>query len=334
MSEQETASRLLEKSKEAFALAVELYNRPTLKFHAETCSIILCNAWELMLKAHLVQTQGIDSIYYTDNPDRTLSLNACLKKVFTNDKSPLRLNMDALIDFRNINTHFITDEYEIVFGPFLQVAVTNFADQLLELHGIDITDVIPENHLALTVKRGDIDPETIRAKYEPKVAQRLLKAHQNAMELVGPDRNPKIAVIYETSFRITKNPDEADFAVRVDKSSDTPVAIVREIKNSSEHFPYTARGVVDEVNRLLKKKKINVVYPNAERESFSLYDFGLFVKAFGMKQNPDFAWDRKASNEKASNFIYSQRVIESIIGELTRDPQKCLCHLKEKVKQQ
>lgn len=52
MSEQDTADRLLEKSKEAFALAVELYNRPTLKYHAESCSIFLCNAWELMLKAY------------------------------------------------------------------------------------------------------------------------------------------------------------------------------------------------------------------------------------------------------------------------------------------
>ncbi|WP_234914900.1 DUF3644 domain-containing protein [Corynebacterium belfantii] len=51
MGELDTADRLLEKSKEAFALAVELYNRPTLKYHAESCSIFLCNAWELMLKS-------------------------------------------------------------------------------------------------------------------------------------------------------------------------------------------------------------------------------------------------------------------------------------------
>lgn len=58
------AKRLLDKSKEAFALAVELYNRPTLRYHAEACSIFLCNAWELMLKAHLIEEEGLEAIYY------------------------------------------------------------------------------------------------------------------------------------------------------------------------------------------------------------------------------------------------------------------------------
>src|SRR5699024_5576417 len=116
----DSVERLLDKSKEAFVLAVELYNRPTVKYHAESCSIFLCNAWELMLKAYLVKTKGLDAIYYKDGSDRTLSLTDCLKKVFTNDKDPLRINMQEVVNFRNTNTHFITDEYEIFYGPFLQ----------------------------------------------------------------------------------------------------------------------------------------------------------------------------------------------------------------------
>ena len=51
---EQTITRLLDKSEEAFVLAVELYNRPSLKYGAESCSILLCNAWELMLKAHMI----------------------------------------------------------------------------------------------------------------------------------------------------------------------------------------------------------------------------------------------------------------------------------------
>lgn len=120
MGELDTADRLLEKSKEAFALAVELYNRPTLKYHAESCSIFLCNAWELMLKSYIIRKYGIDEIYYDDG-DKTIALTDCLKKVFTNDKDPLRINMAELIRFRNTNTHFITDEYEI----FLRTVSSN-----------------------------------------------------------------------------------------------------------------------------------------------------------------------------------------------------------------
>ena len=39
MNEAETATceRLLDKSQEAFLLAIELYNRPTIRYHAEGC---------------------------------------------------------------------------------------------------------------------------------------------------------------------------------------------------------------------------------------------------------------------------------------------------------
>ena len=47
--------KLLEKSKEAFLLAIELYNKPTIKYRIEGFSLFICNAWELMLKAHLVR---------------------------------------------------------------------------------------------------------------------------------------------------------------------------------------------------------------------------------------------------------------------------------------
>ena len=62
-----TYARLLDKSQEAFMLAIELYNRPAIRYHAEGCSFFLCNAWELMLKAYLVKTEGIKSIYYPGN---------------------------------------------------------------------------------------------------------------------------------------------------------------------------------------------------------------------------------------------------------------------------
>ena len=44
-------NRLIEKSKEAFTMAIELYNKPTIKYRVEGFSMFICNAWELMLKA-------------------------------------------------------------------------------------------------------------------------------------------------------------------------------------------------------------------------------------------------------------------------------------------
>ena len=68
------AKQLLNKSKEAFILAVEIYNKPTIRYRVEGFAFFICNAWELMLKAHLLKTKGDSSIYYKDNQERTINL--------------------------------------------------------------------------------------------------------------------------------------------------------------------------------------------------------------------------------------------------------------------
>ena len=90
---QKTVERLSEKSLEAFLLAIELYNRPSIKYHAEGCAFFITNAWELLLKAYLVKTEGIASIYYRDSPNRTISLKECASHVMTNSNDPIRVNL-------------------------------------------------------------------------------------------------------------------------------------------------------------------------------------------------------------------------------------------------
>ena len=54
--------RLIDKSIEAFIMGVEIYNKPTIKYRVEGLSFFLVNAWELMLKAELINRE--ESIYY------------------------------------------------------------------------------------------------------------------------------------------------------------------------------------------------------------------------------------------------------------------------------
>ena len=46
--------QLIDKSKEAFVLAIEIYNKPSIKYRLEGFSFFICNAWELMLKAYMI----------------------------------------------------------------------------------------------------------------------------------------------------------------------------------------------------------------------------------------------------------------------------------------
>ena len=127
-------NQLLEKSQEAFVMAIELYNKPTLKYRVEGFAFFVCNAWELMLKAKIIKDSGEIAIYYKESDTRTISLENCIKIVFTNDKDPLRKNLEKIIELRNTSTHFITQEYEFLYVPLFQACSYNFADKIGRAH--------------------------------------------------------------------------------------------------------------------------------------------------------------------------------------------------------
>lgn len=136
------ASRLFDKSVEAFLLAVENYNKPTIRYRVEAFAIFICNAWELLLKGHLIKTQGLESIYYHQCKDekRSFSLERCVKTILTNDKDPVRLNLEKIIELRNTSTHFITEEYEMLYVPLFQSCIFNYSEKLLAFANINLGD--------------------------------------------------------------------------------------------------------------------------------------------------------------------------------------------------
>ena len=170
----EIIDRLLDKSKEAFILAIEIYNKPTIKYRVEGFSFFICNAWELLLKAHMMNKFGKESIYYKDKPNRTITLENCLQKVFSNEKSPIRRNLEKIVELRNTSTHFITEEYEMVYIPLFQACVLNYVNKMMEFHNIDVTEVIPQNFLTLAVSMKALDENIIRAKYPEEIANRIV----------------------------------------------------------------------------------------------------------------------------------------------------------------
>ena len=316
--EQKTYDRLIQKSEEAFLLAVELYNRPTIRYHVEGCSFFLCNAWELMLKAYMIKKDGEQSIYYKNSPDRTISLNNCIASVFSNENAPLRINLEKILDLRNTSTHFVTDEYELFYGPLFQVCVKNYEEKMHEFHGIEISDLIPESYLVLSVKRDIIDPEKIRAKYSPEVAEKLLTMN-NSVAFAGGDGSAKYSGFYETNFVITKNPKKADLAIRIDKDSPTGVAVVKEIQNVQDKYPFTAKTAIQEVNRRLEKAGITLIVKE-EPKRFNNYHWNTFVKFYGMKSEERYAHDRSLKNEKNSSYVYSQQAVEAVVSAIKQDP--------------
>lgn len=318
--------RLLIKSKEAFAMAIELYNKPTIRYRVEGFAIFICNAWELMLKAHMLKTMGDKSIYYSDNPNRTLTLENCIQKIFTNNKDPLRINLEKIIELRNISTHFITEDYEMVYVPLFQACVINFNEKMMAFHNVDMTTIIPQNFLSLSVSMKALNETEIIAKYPEEIASKMLDMKNKIDEVSLSTNNAKFAIHIEHHHYITKNKDKATSFVKIDNSAESSVKIIKELKDPNSTHGLTAKACISKIRERLTKEHIDLYY-NGNITKFSSFHFTNFCKYFGIKENERLCYIHKQFS--SPQYSYSLQAVEFIFDELRKDPINILNKIKK-----
>lgn len=322
-----TSERLVDKAKEAFVMAIEIYNKPSINYRLEGFSFFICNAWELMLKAHMINKFGEESIYYSDKPNRTITLENCVQKIFTNEKSPLRKNLEKVVELRNISTHFITEEYEAVYIPLLQACVFNFVDKMMEFHKVDMTRVIPENFITLSVRLKSLDETEIRGKYEEQVAEKLISI-QHTLEPMIEENNSTFAIRVEHYYYNTKDRNQATEFYHIEKEAVEGVRIIKEIKNPNDTHKYSAKACIKELNRKIQKDNIRLLF-NSVEVVLNMYHFNLFTSYFGIKENERLCFTYQISTQP--QYSYSQQAIDFIYEEIKKSPSTILDDLKEKV---
>ena len=319
--------QLIDKAKEAFVLAIEIYNKPSIKYRLEGFGFFICNAWELMLKAHMINKFGKASIYFPDKPNRTITLERCVQKIFTNEKAPLRKNLEKVIELRNTSTHFITEEYEAVYVSLLQACVFNFVDKMMEFHNVDMTQVIPENFITLSVRLKALDETEIRGKYEKQVAERLISVN-NSLQPLMENNNSAFSIKVEHYHYATKKREEATEFYHIEKEAKDGVRLIKEIKNPNETHKYNAKACIKEINKRLKKNKIVMLYNGKEAE-LNMYHFKNFTAYFGLKENERMCFTYQISTQP--QYSYSQQAIDFIYDEIKKEPSTILDNLKQKL---
>ena len=319
-------NKLLEKSKEAFSMAIELYNKPTIRYRVEGFAIFICNAWELMLKAHMLKSMGEKSIYYPDNPNRTLTLENCIQKIFTNNKDPLRINLEKIIELRNTSTHFITEDYEMVYVPLFQACVLNFNEKMMAFHNIDMTTIIPQNFLSLSVSMKALNETDIIAKYPEELANKILDMKNKIDELSIITNNAKFAIRIEHYHYITKNENKATSFVKIDNSADSAIKIVKELKDPNNTHGLTAKACISKVRERLAKEGIELWY-NGNIVKFTSFHFTNFCKYYGLKENERFCYVHKQFT--LPQYSYSLLAAEFIFVVLKKDPKNISSNIKK-----
>lgn len=127
---------LLAKARESALLAVEVYNKPAIKFKSGGYVTLMCIAWTALLQA-VFYKKRISPIYREKNHYKRINgeiqyweLSTCVKKYFQ-DNSPIRKNIEFFIPLRNMIEHKFMPELDAnIFGE-CESLLLNF-DDLLE----------------------------------------------------------------------------------------------------------------------------------------------------------------------------------------------------------
>lgn len=318
---EEIKQKLVDKSIEAFIMGLEIYNKPTIKYRIEGFSFFICNAWELMLKAELLNRN--EDIYYSDKSGRTLSLEPTIKKIYSDKNTRVRLNLEKIIELRNISTHFITEDYEAKYAPLFQACVLNFVNEIKRFHNIDISNYISQNFLTITANYEPLSNEQIRLKYPPEIAERFIQQSNQIDVLTQEYDSDKFAIPIKQNLYITKKKDEADFVIAMASESPNKVAIVKELKDPANTHKYAFNNVIAVVNNRLSKSNIKLGYKNG----FNSYVLNLFIEFYDIKSDNKYSYKHSLGN--SISYTYSERLIDFIINEIKKNPDGFVESLKK-----
>jgi len=232
-------NELLRKSEEAYLLALEIINKPTIKYRTEGFCFFICNAWELLLKAFIIRTSGIDALYYKDKSGRTLGISDCIDKVFTSTTDKVKTNLSHIVQIRNRATHLILPEYDYEFAPLFQKNISNFNNFFMkhfkdyELNA-SITPFIAINKNYTSTPSG-------------------LNIIDDAGKFLS-DLKLKITddgLIQNVILTVTKKVDDADLTVAIEKDSTNKATMIRVPKDINALFPYTFKNIIKAIQESL-----------------------------------------------------------------------------------
>ncbi len=253
---------ILERSVAACVSAIEIYNKPDFKYREETFSILLVNAWELLLKAKVLAINGNDirSIQAVDangevkknragNP-MTIDINNAMQRLF--DKKLLdercRENINLLIEVRDNAIHFINKSADLSrkVQEVGTAGLSNYVTAMDEWFGKDLSQynfyLMPMSFFHLT----DLESHSVLSRN--KQMENVLRYLQEVERQYPPDKNDSynITLRIQTQFVRTYATDKV-IEVKYTDNPDAPEVRVSEENIFKYKYPMTYSSLVDKL---------------------------------------------------------------------------------------
>mgnify|MGYP000948241621 CR=1 FL=1 len=294
MEEENLINKMIDKSIESFLLGIEIYNKPTIKYRTESFAFHICNAWELMLKAHLIKTQGLKSIYYTKkNKKGTIQLKTALGRIITNKIDPVRKNLEDVIELRNTSTHFIIEDYNKIYVHIFQSCAYNYYNFLEKYFKSNISQIDLDFILLITPKNNNNYLNL--SNFDNTIINKFMEVKNNIEEKTMNNKSENYSVNINYMFTIGNQ------KINIDPNSKNVVSI----PNFNDIYPYRQKDICIEINKQLKEIGIT--------KNFRQYELSEINKYYKLKDSLNYY---NKVNEKATNptWICSKQLVDFVVN--------------------
>jgi hypothetical protein len=272
--------------------AIEVYNKPQMFYRIECFSVLLVNAWELLLKA--VLSKNKQRIFYpkeSGQPYRTLTLQDTAeqaKPFFPPEISyePVVQNIKVLTNYRNNSIHYYNQKgFDVIIYGLAQTSIINYRDLLLSIFKIDVANQMNINLLPLSF---GTQPDPIQflqhSKNNPpkskEIAQFLAEISNIAQYLDARNLDlGRFLTVFKVNIQSVKKISAADFVVGVQSTADsmTPVYIERRIDPNVSH-PESQTNVLEALGG------------NVNSVKFGAFQFQAIIWKYDVRNKPHLCW--------------------------------------------
>lgn len=305
--------RLMDKSVEAYTLSLETINRLSIKYRIETFTYLICNAWELLLKAKILQDEGCKTaICYPCKPGertRTLAIRDCLKKVLPNENDPVRRNLELVIELRDAAVHLVILQVPKDVMSLFQSCVLNYHKYLVDWFGVSLSGRVSVGMMALVY---DFNPEEFDLK-SPILRRKLgretadyLASFQAEMrkEFDNLGKAAEFALDINYKLALVQKPGAADIVLSKGESGSL-TRVVEVPKDPSRTHPYRQKETIERINTFLSGK----AHVNS-------HGFQCILNVYDIRKRPDFHYRGAIAGSPAQ---YSEAFVQWILKQYEND---------------
>jgi hypothetical protein len=280
-------SRLVDKSINAAIAAIEVYNKPDFRYREESFSILMLNAWELLLKARvLLENYGAaKSIevweYYTTKVGskskrkrpltsrsgniKTIGIERAIGLVKSYAANSLddrcARNLSLLMEIRDTAVHFIHNDIGLS-ARVLDVgmaALQNYARSLSEWFGVSL-DNINFYLMPLAFQRPAAVVESLASTARPTSVSRLLR-HIGEQEKAAPaEMNDPYVVTMRVMVKFSRTVGSEAEIVKIVKNGEGALPITLNEEDIRERFPWSYDELIKRLRARYSNFKANQAY--------------------------------------------------------------------------